>query len=222
ARGLLPERRPIMLFGHRLPTDSEDEQQLHGDLSATSVNAVIALDDSLGAPEPEPPTTPEAELHYLAGLRTPSGRNDGECSKRQKVLLVEVSSQAMATRTVRVPLAPDGAPRFTVRTWIEEEQDQDEIATQLLGQGGGTDGMPGTSTQLDSVPPFAQSVNGSMGVTEHVFNQLVLTATQGGLMDSEIAERYGSEVLHMVQTQRALLESSGSVADVGLREGQQG
>ena len=133
ARGLAPERAPVMLSLRPVPhhlLHDDVAQELHGDLPAAELDRVVAVNSSgpgTASEDPSQVRQDDAVVEYLAGLRTPSSS-----PQKQRAVVMEVSSGSgdVPVRALRLPLPAEGEVSLHIRLWTETEVDQDGIATQ--------------------------------------------------------------------------------------------
>ena len=163
----------------------------------------LFLDQEESLPDTSP-TVPEQSLreredeeNYLAGLQRLAEAQSTETPFKQRVLMVEIAARSteVPRRTIRVPLNGSGAAMVNLRVQLEEEEDQDEVATQLMTNAG------------PRCEPGQQEGAGMMEA-DLGLDQVRQIALMDGLTDEEIVREYVSGVLGMVQTQRAMLMST--------------
>ncbi|CAE7037268.1 unnamed protein product [Symbiodinium sp. CCMP2592] len=224
AHRLPPERSPVMLFSKPMPDSSEEEavgdQSVHGDLPARVIDHLVEAarteDSPPGPLQPEPSPHDAAELQYLQGLRTPEA---SEPPSKVRVMMLEVSSGSTDTpkRTIRVPLDANGTANLRLRIWQEDELDQDGIATQLVApRDMAPADKPAVSEIADTVPDLEHANlqgdrNAWGGDIDAISLDVVRSiAANSDLNEDQIERLYGVQVLHMVQTCRALQDFEDS------------
>ncbi|CAE7835656.1 unnamed protein product [Symbiodinium necroappetens] len=143
ARGLTPRSRPVMLSPVPIPDEllfSEEEghpQSVHGDLPAAQLDQILTLNSS-GVESSHRADSEQAaqdrEVQYLASLRD----LPAEPPAKVRVLMMQLGGESSSgstevpRRTIRIPLPEGQVTTLSMRLWVEEEEDQDEIATQVL------------------------------------------------------------------------------------------
>ena len=159
ARGLTPRSRPVMLSPVPIPDDllvSEEEaqpQSVHGDLPAAQLDRILTLNSS-GVESSHRSASEQAaqdrEVRYLASLQD----LPAEPPAKVRVLMMQLGGESSSgstevpRRTLRIPLPEGQVTTLSMRLWVEEEEDQDEVATQVL-PGIGSSMVP---TQGDALP----------------------------------------------------------------------
>ena len=136
ARGLAPQRSPVMLSPVPIPDhllyDEEPPpaQTLHSDLPAHQLNQALEVESS--GQEHSQIARDQAEVDYLAGLRTPTSPQP---ASKQRALLLEVSSGSTdePSRVLRLPIPAVGELDVMLRVRTETEEDPDGIATVMVG-----------------------------------------------------------------------------------------
>ena len=114
-------------------------QTVHGDLPAAQLDRVIELDSGttpaetgeLGDRQDSQATERANELEYLAGLQSPA--SEGPPPKvRVLMVQVDVGNPEVPRRTLRIPLDQEGQAQVSLAVRLEEEVDQNGVATQLV------------------------------------------------------------------------------------------
>ena len=214
ARGLAPQRAPIMLSPVPVPDfllydeAAPPEQTIHGDLPAGQLNQVLEVDSS--GQEHSQVARDQAEVDYLAGLHTPTSQQPG-CKHRAVLLELSSGSADVPSRVLRLPVPATGELALNLRIWTETEEDQEGIDTVLVGdppRGSGEVVEDGACPGHAVAPASAELPPMGPGLV------MQLAAMQP-YDEGAIVAGYGWDVLRDVQVCRALAREGTQIDDSG-------
>ena len=218
ARGLVPQRAPVMLSPVPIPDAllfDEDlpAQTLHGELPASQLNRALEVESS--GQDPSQLDHDQAVVDYLAGLRTPTSQPP---SSKSRAVMVELSSSSTdaPARVIRLPVPAEGELSLTLRVWTEAEVDQDGIPTRVV------EAAPDAKSSNDAgdVSQAPRPMEPAQAFTGLVGPALVQALESMQPYDEGfVVAQYGWDVLRDVQVCRALVRE-GTQMDDSLESGE--
>ena len=200
ARGLAPRRAPVMLTPAPIPDALlvPPAQTLHGDLPASQLDRAVEVESS--EREHSQVERDQAVVDYSAGLHTPTSQQPVHKNRAVMLELSSSSSTDSPARVVRLPVPATGEITFNLRVWTETEEDQDGIATVMVGdRPAGSGGAHGGGVLEPNVDLATPAVPATVG--PELVHQLAAMQPND---EGAIVSRYGWDVLRDVQVCRAL------------------